>query len=74
MSEDLNYYKDFGPDDAVRERTGIYAFGFSMASFLGFLVPGAIVFLFQPRRSSAFGAPPSIIHVTTSPLGPLTST
>ena len=44
MSDDLNYYKDFGPDDAVRERTGIYAVGFSMASFLGFLVPGAIVF------------------------------
>jgi hypothetical protein len=43
-NEELNYYKDFGPDDAVRERTGIYAFGFSMASFLGFLVPGAIVF------------------------------
>ena len=44
MSDELNYYKDFGPDDAVRERTGIYAFGFSMASFLGLLVPGAIVF------------------------------
>ena len=46
MSDQSNGYfeKDFGPDDAVRERTGIYAFGFSMASFLGFLVPGAIVF------------------------------
>jgi len=44
MSDELNYYKDFGPDDAVRERTGIYAFGFSLASFLGFLLPGAIVF------------------------------
>ena len=44
MSEDqLNYYKDFGPDDAVRERTGIYAFGFSVASFLGFLIPTLIV-------------------------------
>ena len=31
-------------EDAVRERTGIYAMGFSMASFLGFLIPGAIVF------------------------------
>lgn len=37
-----NYEKDFGPDDAVRERTGIYAFGFSVASFLGFLAPGII--------------------------------
>jgi hypothetical protein len=44
MSDENNYYKDFGPDDAVRERTGIYAFGFSLASFLGFLLPGAIVF------------------------------
>jgi hypothetical protein len=46
MSDQSNGYfeKDFGPDDAVRERTGIYAFGFSMASFLGFLAPGAIVF------------------------------
>lgn len=46
MSEQANghYEKDFGPEDAVRERTGIYAFGFSMASFLGFLLPGAIVF------------------------------
>jgi hypothetical protein len=46
MSEQSNGYfeKDFGPDDAVRERTGIYAFGFSIASFLGFLLPGAIVF------------------------------
>jgi hypothetical protein len=44
MSDESNYYKDFGPDDAIRERTGIYAFGFNMASFLGFLVPGAIVF------------------------------
>lgn len=44
MSDQANRYyeKDFGPDDAVRERTGIYAFGFSMASFLGFLVPGLI--------------------------------
>lgn len=44
MSEEkFNFYKDFGPDDAVRERTGIYAFGFSMASFLGFLIPSLIV-------------------------------
>lgn len=44
MSDQSNQYyeKDFGPDDAVRERTGIYAFGFSMASFAGFLLPGAI--------------------------------
>ncbi len=42
MSDQSNSYpeKDFGPEDAVRERTG----GFSMASFLGFLLPGAIVF------------------------------
>ncbi|MCA9858360.1 MAG: hypothetical protein KC438_01490 [Thermomicrobiales bacterium] len=38
------YDKEFGVDDAVRERTGIYAFGFNMESLLGFLVPGAIVF------------------------------
>jgi hypothetical protein len=45
MSDQSNSHleKDFGPEDAVRERTGIYAFGFSIASFLGFLVPGAIV-------------------------------
>jgi hypothetical protein len=46
MSDKSNQYyeKDFGPTDAVRERTGIYAFGFSMASFAGFLLPGAIAF------------------------------
>ena len=46
MSDQSNHYydKDFGPGDAVRERTGIYAFGFSMASFAGFLLPGAIAF------------------------------
>lgn len=47
MSDQTNQYydKDFGPDDAVRERTGIYAFGFSMASFAGFLLPGGIAFV-----------------------------
>ena len=46
MSEQSNghFEKDFGAGDAVRERTGIYAFGFSIASFLGFMLPGAIVF------------------------------
>lgn len=45
MSDQTHRYeKDFGPDDAVRERTGIYAFGFSLASLAGFLVPGAIAF------------------------------
>lgn len=45
MSDQSNSYpeKDFGPEDAVRERTGIYALGFSIASFLGFLLPFAIV-------------------------------
>src|SRR5947207_15519255 len=36
-------------------------------------VPGGTEFLFQPRRSSAFGAPPSIIHATTFPSEPFTS-
>src|SRR5262245_45135734 len=30
-------------------------------------------FLFQPRRSSAFGAPPSTAQVSTFPSGPFTS-
>ena len=36
-------------------------------------VPAATDVLFQPRRSSAFGAPPSIIQLTILPSGPLTS-
>jgi len=35
--------------------------------------PGGSEFLLNPRRSSALGAPPSIIQATTLPSGPLTS-
>src|SRR6185503_143624 len=36
-------------------------------------VPGRSEFLFQPRRRSAFGAPPSTIHCSVFPSGVLTS-
>src|SRR6267378_138298 len=36
-------------------------------------MPGGSEFLFQPRRSSAFGAPPSTAQRSTFPSGPFTS-
>ena len=42
MSEQ-NYEKDFGPVDAARERTGLYALGFDPASMKGFILPFLLV-------------------------------
>jgi hypothetical protein len=38
MAED-EFEKEFGPIDSVRERTGIYGFGFDPESVKGFLLP-----------------------------------
>lgn len=35
--------KDFGPVDQVREKSGIYKLGFERESFLGLILPGALV-------------------------------
>ncbi len=37
------YEKDFGPVDAVRERTGLYRFGFDIESLKGFMLPFILV-------------------------------
>jgi hypothetical protein len=37
------YQKDHGPIDEVRDRTGLYMLGFEKESFLGLMLPFAIV-------------------------------
>lgn len=39
-----SYQKDHGPVDQARELSGIYKLGFEKESFLGFMLPFAIVF------------------------------